>query len=232
MIEIQTESEQAEQLRVQKFGQEWIQAIVDGTPDRVQEFCDPDLVSVILTPKRYMTLENAPAVVAKYRDWFGTCTDFQVVNSRVGWVGGRLGIFYSFLLQDQGDWLRIEQQLYLTLKGGRVEKLHLLCSGFQLVGEANQPAPGDAHVLPETDAVRDELLEFRASAPESGSTCAVLTPMIRSKLNSMQSGQVLEVRVDDPSAREDVEAWSRLSGNTLLKVIGDGQVLRFFVRKK
>jgi TusA-related sulfurtransferase len=49
----------------------------------------------------------------------------------------------------------------------------------------------------------------------------------------MNSGQILEVRVDDPTARSDIEAWSRLSGNTLLKVIeSDGSVLRFFLRKK
>ena len=57
--------------------------------------------------------------------------------------------------------------------------------------------------------------------------------MIKSKLREMQAGQVLEVRVDDPSARGDIEAWSRLSGNVLLKVIdNEGPELRFFVKKK
>jgi tRNA 2-thiouridine synthesizing protein A len=80
---------------------------------------------------------------------------------------------------------------------------------------------------------RDELLELYTEASDAGSTCSLLTPMIRSKLREMQSGQVLEVRVDDPSARGDIEAWCRLSGNMLLKVIhGEGQALRFFVEKK
>ncbi len=48
----------------------------------------------------------------------------------------------------------------------------------------------------------------------------------------MQSSQVLEVRVDDPSAKGDIESWCRLSGNTLLKMIDEGGVLRFFVEKK
>jgi TusA-related sulfurtransferase len=180
-----------------------------------------------------MTLENAPALVAKYRDWFGTCTDFQLVASRVGWVGERLGIFYSFLLQDGGDWYRIEQQVYCTLRDARVVKLHLLCSGFQLVGASEQSTSPAAPVTRAQDPVRDAVLEFRSEQPGSGGTCAVLTPMIRSKLREMESGQVLEVRVDDPSARGDVEAWSRLSGNTLLQVIADeGPMLRFFVKKK
>ncbi len=80
---------------------------------------------------------------------------------------------------------------------------------------------------------RDELLEFHTEASEIGSTCAVLTPAIKSKLREMSTGQVLEVRVDDPSARGDIEAWCRLSGNTLLKVIdGEDRSLRFFVKKK
>ncbi len=80
---------------------------------------------------------------------------------------------------------------------------------------------------------RDELLEFHTEASEIGSTCAVLTPAIKSKLHKMSSGQVLEVRVDDPSAKGDIEAWCRLSGNTLLKIIDNkGQALQFFVRKK
>ncbi len=53
---------------------------------------------------------------------------------------------------------------------------------------------------------RDELLEFHTQASEVGSTCAILTPAIKSKLREMNSGQVLEVRVDDPSARGDIEA--------------------------
>ncbi len=83
------------------------------------------------------------------------------------------------------------------------------------------------------DPLRDELLEFHTEAAQTGSTCAVLTPAIRSKLREMQTGQVLEVRVDDPSAKGDVEAWSRLSGNELLKVIDtEGLILRFFLKKK
>jgi TusA-related sulfurtransferase len=49
----------------------------------------------------------------------------------------------------------------------------------------------------------------------------------------MASGQVLEVRVDDPTAREDILSWSRLSGNEVLAIFADGpQGLRFYVRRK
>ena len=118
----------------------------------------------------------------------------------------------------------------------RVELLHMQQlgeDGFQPAETNNQAGLADAPESGEQDPIRDGLLEFHSVADETGSTCAVLTPMIKSKLREMQSGQVLEVRVDDPSARGDIEAWSRLSGNTLLKFVDDeGRVLRFFVKKK
>lgn len=83
------------------------------------------------------------------------------------------------------------------------------------------------------DPARDALLEFYPQGSDTASTCALLTPMIKSKLGGMQSGQVLEVRVNDPAAQGDVEAWSRMTGNPLLKMVEDeGPILRFFVKKK
>jgi TusA-related sulfurtransferase len=83
------------------------------------------------------------------------------------------------------------------------------------------------------DPARDALLEFYPEGSDTASTCALLTPMIKSKLGELRSGQVLEVRVNDPLARGDVEAWSRLSGNAVLKMVdNEGPILRFFVKKK
>ncbi len=144
-----------------------------------------------------------------------------------------MGIFYRLYLREHEDWLTIEQQLYCTLKADRVEQLHLLCSGFHPAQTNHQTALARTTDVDQQEPVRDELLEFHSEPLDMGSTCAVLTPAIRAKLREMHSGQVLEVRVNDPSARNDVEAWSRLSGNVLLKIIDDGGLdLRFFIQKK
>ncbi len=233
MFEMEMENERVERLRLQRLGEDWIETILTGTLDRLEQFCLPEVNSRLLTPTRSITLESASDLVAKYRQWFGECTNFQVEASRVERVGERLGIFYRFHLQEHDDWFDIEQQLFCTLKDGRVEQLQLLCSGFQPGGMKAQAAPVVASRFQEQDSARDGLLEFHIGAANTGSTCAVLTPAIRAKLRGMQSGQVLEVRVDDPSALNDIEAWSRLSGNTLLKVIdNEGPELRFFVKKK
>ena len=82
---------------------------------------------------------------------------------------------------------------------------------------------------PQADAV----LEVSATGLEAGFMCAALTPLIKSRLREMEPGQVLEVRVDDPAARLDVPAWSRLSGNTLLATVEeDAERTRFYLRKK
>ena len=82
--------------------------------------------------------------------------------------------------------------------------------------------------LPQADA----LLEMLNPEAVPGSTCALLTPAIKAKLRELHSGQVLEVHVDDPSAAEDVAAWSRLSGHPLLAMDARGGRLRFFIQKK
>ncbi|MGO9307668.1 MAG: sulfurtransferase TusA family protein, partial [Spirochaetia bacterium] len=89
---------------------------------------------------------------------------------------------------------------------------------------------GDQHLaLPPAAA----LLQMKADSESQGSTCALLTPAIKSKLRELDSGQVLEVRVSDSTAREDIAAWCRLSGNELLAMLDDGhQGLRFFLKKK
>ncbi len=77
------------------------------------------------------------------------------------------------------------------------------------------------------------LLTMKSEQESSGSTCALLTPAIKTRLKELASGQVLEVRVNDSTAREDIAAWCRLSGNELLAMVDDdGQGLRFFLKKK
>ena len=66
-----------------------------------------------------------------------------------------------------------------------------------------------------------------------GATCSTLTLAIKAALRELQIGQILLVRVDDPSARLDVPAWCALTGNVLQAVTEEeGGVLRFFIRKE
>ncbi len=66
-----------------------------------------------------------------------------------------------------------------------------------------------------------------------GASCAILTPLIRSRIRGLESGSVLEIRTDDPTARTDIPAWSRLTNNELVAIVeDDADHTRFFLRKK
>ncbi len=87
----------------------------------------------------------------------------------------------------------------------------------------------DPAALPQADS----LLEMLDLDERVGAACALLTPAIKARLREMAPGQVLEVRVNDPTARPDIEAWCQLSGNPLLAITEEApNILRFFVRKK
>jgi len=79
----------------------------------------------------------------------------------------------------------------------------------------------------------DALLDMTQLAAAQGTICALLTPAIKGKFQEMSGGQILEVRVNDPTAREDIASWCRLSGHELLAAIDESpHLLRVFIRKR
>ncbi len=143
-------------------------------------------------------------------------------------------------LESAGDLAKEVEDWFGEYDTIEIEQLRLLCSGFQpgLVSITTPLAEvlNTSHInisystqaIPQANA----LLEFKAAVGQ-GSTCALLTPYIKSKLNGLSSGEVLEAHVDDITAKEDIEAWSRLSGNLLLKMDQTAdQELVFYIQKK
>lgn len=58
-------------------------------------------------------------------------------------------------------------------------------------------------------------------------------PVIRTaeKMRNLQDGQVLEVWATDKAILEDIPAWSKSTGNELLKIEIDGTTYRAYLRK-
>jgi tRNA 2-thiouridine synthesizing protein A len=50
-------------------------------------------------------------------------------------------------------------------------------------------------------------------------------------MKRLESGAILEVRSTDPGVREDLPAWCRMTGNTLLAGQEGESGNRYFVRK-
>jgi len=66
-----------------------------------------------------------------------------------------------------------------------------------------------------------------------GEDCATLTPLIAARVRQLNSGEVIEVVSDDPTARTGLASWSRLTGNPLVAIVDDeaGRT-RYFIRRK
>jgi len=224
----------------EQLGEEWIQMIVGRDFERITKICDPDVESRLLVPKRIYQLENVADLLERVKDWFNEYEFIEILSTRVEKVGRKLGIFYRLGCSEPGGNSIIEQQIFCNLTDGRINRLWLLCSGFQpedapvemvdTVGVNGGSSSKASSTQPALEV--QALLEFKAEASQ-GSTCALLTPYIKRKLGELNSGEVLEVRVDDPSAKEDILSWGRLSGNQILAIREDepGQ-LRFYLRKK
>ena len=75
--------------------------------------------------------------------------------------------------------------------------------------------------------------QAKAVLDAPGTACAYLTPLIKQYMTPLATGEVLEVRSDDPASRNGVPAWSRMTGNPLIACVQeDDRYTRFFLRKK
>jgi TusA-related sulfurtransferase len=100
---------------------------------------------------------------------------------------------------------------------------------------------GEVTMIDNITGVADEVaqpvpaatLEFLNTGNHPSTACAVLTPAIKANLLELETGQTLLVRTDDPTARLDVPAWCKLTGNVLQTVAEeDDGVVDFFIKKE
>jgi arsenite methyltransferase len=95
------------------------------------------------------------------------------------------------------------------------------------------PWPTPASILPEPSIAPADAPNVDAVLDGYGQLCGTLEPAMRAGMRALSSGQVLEVRADDLTARLGVPAWTRLAGHTLLLTIEqDARRTRFFLRKR
>ncbi len=239
--------------RWRQVGESWVQGLAERNFGQLALLCQPDVHGRLLTPRAFDTVDNAQALEKKLQQWFGESDPIRVEQTQIQRVGEKSSIFYRLLLRKRGEWFEVEQHISSFLRDDLIGTLDLLCSGFQAV-----PAPSDTpdahdasnevkgnslgpgaqpkgpHGAGRFAPAADAVLLMNASSEAQGSTCSILTPAIKARLREMTSGQVLKVQVDDSTARGDIEAWCRLSGNELLAVTAaeGGQGLCFFLEKK
>jgi SnoaL-like domain len=82
---------------------------------------------------------GAEAIAAQFADWFGDTEDFELVDTGIGEVGGRLHVRWRLRLRAErlgAGWFIVEQQAYAkTAADGRIARLDLLCTGYRREGD-------------------------------------------------------------------------------------------------
>ncbi len=51
-------------------------------------------------------------------------------------------------------------------------------------------------------------------------------------IKEVEVGQVIEALTTDPGSFSDFPAWEKTSGNEILKTEQDGNVIRFYIKRK
>jgi peroxiredoxin family protein/TusA-related sulfurtransferase len=76
-----------------------------------------------------------------------------------------------------------------------------------------------------TEIKKDDTLDVK------GKACPM--PVLKTKkgLEALEDGQVLEVLATDKGSKSDIPAWADKTGNKVLEVIEEGEVIKFYVQK-
>lgn len=86
--------------------------------------------------------------------------------------------------------------------------------------------------------MRDKTTKETTTSPDAlieayGHSCGLLELILKARMEELDSGQVLEIRSDDPSVSDEIASWCRLIGCELLSSdLEDNGNARFYLRKK
>ncbi len=65
-----------------------------------------------------------------------------------------------------------------------------------------------------------------------GMPCPMPVVKVSKGIKEIEVGQVIEAHTTDPGALADFPAWARMSGNEILKTDQDGDVIKFYIKRK
>ena len=78
----------------------------------------------------------------------------------------------------------------------------------------------------ENDIEVDEVVDV------TGLTCPMPIVKLKKGIESIESNQILELHATDRGTLNDLPAWSKNAGHTILKTEQDGSVIKFWIKKK
>jgi len=183
--------------------------------DRLAASLASDAHARFLLPHGLEEYDGRDAIVARIRSWFGSATVFDLTSSTEDEVGVRHRVSWRFRVVRDGSRQVIEQLVYLDLGHQGIERIDLLCSGFQ--------------AEPSVDAGPTQIFDAGDMGCADG-----LAQEFRRQIAKVSIGGSLEVVVSDPAAKEDLPSLARLLGQriTSTEVHDDGRLTITVERQK
>src|SRR5258708_1298484 len=184
--------------------------------DRLAASLAKDAHARFLLPHGLEEYDGRDAIVARIRSWFGSASVFDLTSSTEDEVGLRHRISWRFSVVRDGSRQVIEQLVYLDLGHQGIQRIDLLCSGFQAVE-------------PSVDAGPTQIFDAGDMGCADG-----LAQEFRRQIANVSIGGSLEVVVSDPAAKEDLPSLARLLGQriTSTEVHDDGRLTITVERQK
>lgn len=196
-----------------------VEALASRDRAGFDEILDHDVRLRALLPSRYVEHAGVTAVADEMLGWFSDVPEIVPLRTDVDTVGDRWRASFRFALRGGSIERVVEQHWYCDVADGKITGLRLTCSGFRPVTDGSTtPAATES---PVADQRIDAL----------GDSCATLTPRIAAAIRQMAAGEVLGVLTDDPTAADDIAAWTGLTGHRVVATRAEAGGTRFFVRR-
>ena len=206
-----TDSETTADERAQALSSQFTQALVRQDFVALAACFSAETRFRALVPRGFREASGAEEAAHYFQLWFGSADRVDLLDSSIEPVVDRYHLAWRARVHDAAGQRVVEQQAYTTLRDERFADFALLCSGFRIESPAERPS---------------------AMLEGGDASCATLTPMIATRVRSLDPGQILEVITTEPTAAADLTSWTKLTGNELLGRRDVGSEQHYYIRKK
>jgi len=116
-------------------GAEFARALGAKDYSRIRELMDPEIDFRGLTPRRVWEATDPDAVISTVlRQWFEDSDEIESLDQlETDAVVDRERVGYRFSVRNPDGRFLVEQQAYISARGGRIVWMRVLCSGFRPV---------------------------------------------------------------------------------------------------
>jgi TusA-related sulfurtransferase len=199
-----------------KISQKFLELLAARDFERLSATLTTDARARLLLPGGLEEHAGRDEIVRRIASWFGSASVFELTSSSDEGIGLRQRLTWRFSVVRDGSTREVvEQVAFLDIGPDGIERIDLLCSGFQ----------------PEAGVAAGPMQVFDAGAMGCSDG---LAQEFRRRIAEVPVGGSLEVVVSDPAAKEDLPSLARLLGQrvTSTEAQDDGRLTITVERQK